>query len=317
MPAMPGSGQHPGGILTLVAKEFEILQQPPDTGFIRQKLQKWKSDFLQLYPERTAISIDDVSYFIFSYMGITAGRDSLKISTLVKDRKGNCVTVSLLYYYLAEETPLYLKAVHAPEHFFLRTYQDSGLYLNTEPTQQGVHLADSYYVASKSISDESIRNGSFMKESDLSFLEDAYINNLAVLLQARGEYQKAINIYSASLEQFPSNPEIWVNRGDCLRNIGEYERAIEDYSKAISLYDMDPGYHERRGKAYVNAGKCRQAIEDFSLVINKTDRPASVLIHRGKAYINCQQVDKACLDWMEAKISGTPEAIDLYKKHCE
>jgi tetratricopeptide (TPR) repeat protein len=313
---MTGSGQHPAGIIKLVAKEFEILQHPLDTGSIQQKLHKWKSDFLQLHPDRSAINIDDISYFIFSYLGITAVRDSLKLSTLVTDKKGNCVTVSLLYYYLAEATSLDLHVVHAPEHFFLRTYQDSGMYLNTEPTQQGIHLADSYYVASKSISDKSIRNGSYMKESDLSFLEDAYINNLAVLLQARGDYRKAIDIYTASLEQFPLNPEIWVNRGDCLRNLGRYEPAIEDYSKAIALYDMDPGYFERRGKAYVNAGKCLQAIEDFTLVINKTDRPVSVLINRGKAYINCQQVDKACMDWKTASEYGDEEALALYNRHC-
>ena len=48
-----------------------------------------------------------------------------------------------------------------------------------------------------------------------------------------GEYQKAIEEFSQTIELDPQYAEAYYIRGHSYANLGQYERAIEDYDKAI------------------------------------------------------------------------------------
>lgn len=314
---LPGHGQSMAALRKIIAFETELFREPLDTDAIFTKLDIWKKGFSARYPDPKGLHIDQVSAYIFSDLGLTVSSDSIRFSSLVISGKGNCTTLCMLYYLLAEGSPLEMSVVHVPEHYFLRTYTDSMSYTNTEILQQGAHLPDSFYVATKNISRESIQNGIYMKEGDLDHLIDAYSNNLAVLLQAEGDFPRAMEIYSSSLRKYPSNPEIFINRGDCYRSLEQYDLAIRDYTHAINLYDLDPGYFERRGKAYVNFAQCRNAIDDFTSALEKGPQNEALLINRGKAYFNCQQAERACLDWAVAMKTGNAEAVDLFQKNCK
>jgi tetratricopeptide (TPR) repeat protein len=280
-------------------------------------METWMKDFAQQYPNQQDVKIDDVSDFIFSSLGITSARDSVRFSSLIRHKSGNCVTISLLYFALTQNTQLALHVIQAPQHFFLRSYADSIHYINTEPTQNGMHLQDSFYIRSRDITSESMLKGCYMRPQDVYYLNNAYRNNLAVLLQSRGSCEKAISVYSASLEAYPAHPETLVNRGDCYRNLELYLRAISDYNAAIELYSADPGYYWRRAIAYVNIGKCEEAIDDFTEVLLHQPGDPAILVNRGKAYYNCQELDQACQDWELAMKADDEEAQSLVRRHCK
>ena len=58
-------------------------------------------------------------------------------------------------------------------------------------------------------------------------------------LYGSGEYQRAIEKFSQTIELDPKYAEAYYIRGLSYANLGQYEKAIEDYDKAIEL---DPRY---------------------------------------------------------------------------
>ena len=56
-----------------------------------------------------------------------------------------------------------------------------------------------------------------------------------VSLYGSGEYQKAIEEFSQTIELDPQYAEAYYIRGHSYANLGQYERAIEDFDNAIEL----------------------------------------------------------------------------------
>lgn len=69
------------------------------------------------------------------------------------------------------------------------------------------------------------------------------------------ELDKAINIYSQAITEFPQFPEALINRGNAYLKQGEYGKAIQDYGEAIKLRPQDAIAYNNRGFAYMRRGK--------------------------------------------------------------
>jgi tetratricopeptide (TPR) repeat protein len=92
----------------------------------------------------------------------------------------------------------------------------------------------------------------------------------------RGEYDRAIEIFSSVLTTHPTNLYALALRGDAFAEKKEYAKALEDYDKAIQAYPSFARlyYHRgvcwyeyaKRGKWY-DEDKLRSALADYNKVI--------------------------------------------------
>jgi tetratricopeptide (TPR) repeat protein len=68
-----------------------------------------------------------------------------------------------------------------------------------------------------------------------------YLNLLANVLGRGGDHVRAINTFAALLENYPSNPRIWMAYGDALKTAGRTDDGIAAYRRSLQLA---PGFGE-------------------------------------------------------------------------
>jgi regulator of sirC expression with transglutaminase-like and TPR domain len=156
--------------------------------------------------------------------------------------QGNCFTLSLIYFSLAERLHLSLEGVMVPNHFFLR-YYDGQSYRNIESTAQGRELPDDYYRQEYYRRPDPPELKALTKKQIIA----VYLNNLANHYKLHGSYERAIAILKTAMEIFPDQPTFIVNLGNVYERSGKISQAAIEYEKAIAI---DPYLCE----AYYNLG---------------------------------------------------------------
>ena len=96
--------------------------------------------------------------------------------------------------------------------------------------------------------------------------------------QARDAHRwaEAAEHYAHHLETRPGDLGIWVQRGNCLKEVGRYEDALAAYGEAIALNDGDADVHLQKGHLLKVMGWRAGAIEAYrrSLSLRPKNNPA-------------------------------------------
>ena len=104
---------------------------------------------------------------------------------------------------------------------------------------------------------KNLYNETLKKNSDHVYAH----NNLGIVLNELGEYQKAINCYEKAIQIQPNYAAAHYNLGIVLNELGEYQKAINCYEKAIQI---EPNYV----KAYNNLGKTVEGLGENQKAIS-------------------------------------------------
>ncbi len=82
-----------------------------------------------------------------------------------------------------------------------------------------------------------------------------------------GDFATAETYWTQLLDQQPTNPALWSNRGNARVSQNKLESAIADYNHAIDIAPAQPDPYLNRGVAEEGLGKWEDAIADYNHVL--------------------------------------------------
>lgn len=125
-------------------------------------------------------------------------------------------------------------------------------------------------------------------------------NSRGQAYHVKGELQKAIEDYSASITLNPFDAMPFNNRALVYEDLGRTDAAIEDYTKAIGI---DPAFfnaYNNRGIAYGQSGRLAEAVEDFTAALRINPASSSAYLNRGFAFLGMERAKEALDDFTKA-----------------
>ncbi|MEQ1865976.1 MAG: transglutaminase family protein [Micropepsaceae bacterium] len=132
------------------------------------------------------------------------------LSTYLDTRRGNCVSMPMLYLILADRLGFEMSLSTAPAHVLLK-YRPKGLgmTLNLEATSGSYVARDAHYRANFPMTDKAVANGVYL--GWLTREENLAVIATVVLEGARNEkqFEKAIRVADVLLKHYPKYASAW------------------------------------------------------------------------------------------------------------
>lgn len=133
----------------------------------------------------------------------------------------------------------------------------------------------------------------------------------AIELYNKGEFQKAIDIFSSVLETNTDNAEIYNNIALCYANLGEYEKAEKNYLKAQSLNPKLPQIYINLSDIYYRKKDMASGIGLLTTGICEIPDNLVLRHYLARFYMEDAKLDLA-VDELEHILEKQPENYDVY-----
>jgi len=215
-------------------------------------------------PRQTIDAINDALFTKEGFHGTMALSDpkSLSLPDLLKDKRGTCVTLVILYVSVAERLDINVHAAATPVHLFVRYEGPDGV-INVETLEQGRTIEDAEYLRRHRIADSSVERGIFMRPLSNRAVIAHFLSNRGAIASRAGGRDDAMRDFDAALELYPDLEAAYYNRGLEHLKAGEFDTAREDLTKAIELHPLDAQAFNNRGLANLRGGDSEAARRDF------------------------------------------------------
>lgn len=115
----------------------------------------------------------------------------------------------------------------------------------------------------------------------------------AILATEEGNFAQAEIYWTQLVEEFPTNPAVWSNRGNARVSQNKINEAIDDYNQSIVLAPNAPDPYLNRGTAYEAMGEYERAIEDYQKVLELDPEDAMAYNNLGNANAGLNNWEKA------------------------
>lgn len=107
----------------------------------------------------------------------------------------------------------------------------------------------------------------------------------------------AIADYDRAAQAEPSNPTVYVRRGDCHVVLNDFDRALANYRRALTLDPSLIDVHLAVGKILANRGEHAQAIHAYDRAIHLAPRYADFYLCRAQSHDKLGEYDAALKDY--------------------
>ena len=256
--------------------------------------------------------------------------DDLFLHSVIDNRLGYCLSLSVLYLGIGERIGLPLYGVVVPGHFFVR-YDDGKVKINIEATSKGGYADDNHYIEKFKIPSSS--NKIYMTNLDKRQTLGCFFNNLGNSYRDVGEMDSALRSLEKAVEINPGLAESRANLANIYLDKNMVEQAIEQYKIALLANQNDAKTHNNLGNAYAKKDWLSQAVAEYKTAIvidpNFVDsyKNLAIAYSRKKMYRQAiAQIDKALtlptpqgdlylrLGNIQSQAEQFHDAIKAYKK---
>jgi regulator of sirC expression with transglutaminase-like and TPR domain len=153
------------------------------------------------------------------------------LTSYLASKKGNCVSMPLLFIVLGQRLGLDVTASTAPEHVFVKyTDSNTGITYNLEATSGASPARDAWLREQNPMTDEAVANGIYLQKLTKRETVAVMATTLSENFSARQEPEKMIAIADAVLAYYPKNVALILAKGSA------YSRLIRKHF--ISKYPM-------------------------------------------------------------------------------
>jgi len=211
-------------------------------------------------------AIPVINKYLFDDLGFKSVKEAsnprdLFLHSVLDNKRGYCLSLSVLYLSLAERLGLPLYGVVVPGHFFVR-YDNGRVRFNIETTSGGGGAADEHYINKFKVPVDN--DGIYMQNLDKMQTLGCFFNNLGNSYIDVGNIEQALVALERAVEINPSLAECRTNLGNVYLRKDRVEDAIYQYRAALQINPADAKTHNNLGNAYTKVGRLDDAISEYS-----------------------------------------------------
>jgi regulator of sirC expression with transglutaminase-like and TPR domain len=135
------------------------------------------------------------------------------LSTYLRTRLGNCVSMPVLFLVLADRLGLNVSLASAPLHLFIRYTDPAGRAFNLETTSGANLTRPEWYRQNLPMTEQAIESGLYMRTLSKREVVAHMATTVMDWSLSLGRYQEAVEIADVILEHFPRDGYTMVKRG--------------------------------------------------------------------------------------------------------
>ncbi len=166
----------------------------------------------------------------------------------MKNKKGNCITMPILFIILGDKLGIDVKASIAPLHVLVKFTDSDGKTYNLETTSGANFARDVWYRKQMPMTDQAIKNGIYLHPLTKKETAAVMITVLAEHYFKEKEYEKSVAISDLSLKFYPN----YVNA--MLRNGSSFSRLLEKHFISEYPDPNDIPQNQRKLFHFLSAG---------------------------------------------------------------
>lgn len=127
------------------------------------------------------------------------------LTTYLERKKGNCVSMPVLFVILGQRLGLDVTIGRAPYHFFVMYRDESGRTMNIEATSGGHWARDEWIQAQSGMEPQAVESGLYMRFLGKREVVAEMTETLAALYRMEGKYEELHGLAQIILSHFPNN----------------------------------------------------------------------------------------------------------------
>ncbi len=190
--------------------------------------------------------------------------NDLFLHSVMDNKQGYCLSLSILYLALGERLGLPLYGVVAPGHFFVR-YDNGRVRFNIETTS-GSFPDDDHYKNEFKIP-EGYEQSIYMQSLNKLQTMGCLFNNFGTVYMAADNIDAAQQAMELAVEINPALAESRINLGNIYMRKERVDDAIYEYQQAIEINPSDSKVYYNIGSAYSRKGWTNDAMGAYERAI--------------------------------------------------
>lgn len=237
--------------------------------------------------------------------------NDLFLHSVLDNKRGYCLSLSILYLSLGERLDLPLYGVVVPGHFFVR-YDGGGVRFNIETTGRGGYSDDEHYREKFNVPNVGWDHIYMLNLSNIQTL-GCFLNNLGSVYTEMGDIESGLLAFKKAVEINPSLSESRANLGNIYLQKGMVDEAIQQYQMSLRINDNNAKVHNNLGMAYKQKGWLSSAITEYGQSIRLDTEYVDAYKNLASAYISQESYGKAIAKLKQA-INLEPDDADCYSQ---
>ncbi|MEP7007208.1 MAG: transglutaminase family protein [Sphingomonas bacterium] len=165
-----------------------------------------------------------------------------QLSTYIRTRKGNCVSMPILFLIVADKIGLNVHLATAPLHLFIRYTDPNGVDHNLESTSGGHEARTEWYRQNLPMTDRAIESGAYMRTLTKRETIAEMANVVLDFLLDHHRYGEAVEAASAILAVNPREVYTMVKKGSAIAGLMQTEFVDKYPNPALIPAKLRPRY---------------------------------------------------------------------------